>query len=458
MDLSHSQRASSVESPAAAGTDQHGSIVGRGARDSARLTRKWFHSLDETAQSGQGAAYVFVMASMCEVLKTFDLPVVFPEVTALQTAVRGTSEDYLSQAEDLGFSSDVCGYLKADIAMHHRGAEHPMGKIPKPLLVVMTNACNTYFKWAEIWGRMYGAPLTTIDIPNERAAHSLSARGSDDFEFEHAYVVKQIKELIAECERVTGKKFDIDKFRQHLAYSNVIGHYWRKMLHLNASNPAVFNALTDGLAYLGMVNCYRSTPEGAEYFKNLYEELEFCSRHGIGPTIRRDGKEVPIEQKFRLGFLGVPCYSMFRGFPELFSDWGGIFVTSGYMMFASGGIHFDHEYEMKDPIESFAEGLLLQVRDLQSGLFFELPNVESKLSPFKLDGIVYHGVKSCRTASSGLVDRRFHAAESLGLPSLLLESELVDPRVVSKAQMKNRVDAFFEGLISRQQQEVIAAR
>ena len=53
--------------------------------------------------------------------------------------------------------------------------------------------------------------------------------------------------------------------------------------------------------------------------------------------------------------------------------------------------------------------------------------------------------------ASGLADRRIHTSESLGLPTLMLESDIVDPRAVSKAQMKNRADAFFEGLIGRQQ-------
>jgi benzoyl-CoA reductase subunit B len=34
-------------------------------------------------------------------------------------------------------------------------------------------------------------------------------------------------------------------------------------------------------------------------------------------------------------------------------------------------------------------------------------------------------------------------------PSLFIESDMMDKRVVSEAQMKNRADAFFEGLASR---------
>ena len=426
-------------------------LIGRGARDSARLTRQWFSALSEAAQEGRKAAYAFVLGSMCEVLQTFDMPIVFPEVTALQLAVRGISEEYLKESEDYGYSPDLCGYLKSDIAMHLRGGKHPMGLIPKPAMAVTTNGCNTYFKWAEVWERLHGIPIVTIDIPHERAAHSLSQPGDKDFKYEHAYVVAQVKELISECEQVTGKKFDIDKFRQHLHHSNVMSHYWKKLFLLNTKTPAVFSGLTDGLAYLGMANCYRATEVGAEYFKSLYEEMEYRSVNGIGAMTRREGIDVQVEQRFRLGLIGVPCYPIFRGFNEFFSNWGGIFVISSYMDFASGGTALGFEFDLNNPIESFAEGTLMNLRSAQSGILFDIPQIESPASLFRLDGIVYHGVKSCRTASSGLADRRFQLSEAGGLPTLMLESDIVDPRSVSQAQMKNRADAFFEGLISRQQ-------
>ena len=63
------------------------------------------------------------------------------------------------------------------------------------------------------------------------------------------------------------------------------------------------------------------------------------------------------------------------------------------------------------------------------------------------NGIVYHGVKSCRTGSSALADRRMHTQAELGIPSLLLESDIVDPRAISKAQMKNRADALYAALL-----------
>jgi len=41
------------------------------------------------------------------------------------------------------------------------------------------------------------------------------------------------------------------------------------------------------------------------------------------------------------------------------------------------------------------------------------------------------------------------------IASLFIESDMMDRRVVSEAQMKNRIDAFFEGLASRRQQVAV---
>ena len=62
-------------------------LVGRGLEHGAALFRDWFTSLDDVAARGEKAAYVFVMGSLAELLRSFDIPVVFPEINSLQTAV-----------------------------------------------------------------------------------------------------------------------------------------------------------------------------------------------------------------------------------------------------------------------------------------------------------------------------------------------------------------------------------
>ena len=416
------------------------SIVGRGNADGARLFREWFEDLGHAAEEGRGGAYVFVMGSLVELLRCFDIPVVFPEINSLQTAVRHQAHEYLNEAEDYGYSPDICGYVKADVATQLRGGRLPMGRIPKPAISVFTNACNTYIKWAEIWERMYDCPIVTIDTPGSRGAGIHPMPGDPDFENDRRYVVAQLEELIPVLEGLSGKEFDIDRLRETMGHANTMARGWNRVLELNESKPSVFNALTDGTIYLGVSNCLRGTPEGARYFDDLVEEMEFKSAEGIGTL---------TEELYRLIFVGVPCYPIFRRFGELFSEWGGTFVTSTYLWFASGGANRGFQYDLERPIESLAEGLLLGVRDAMDSMFFHTEPLLKDFHDFGADGVVFHPIKSCRTVSTGLADSRRALMARADVPSLFIESDMMDRRVVSEAQLKNRIDAFFEGLASR---------
>ncbi len=423
-------------------------LVGRGNRDGAQLFRDWYDELNVTANTNGQAAYVFVMGSLNEILKSFDLPVVFPEINSLQTAVRRVAHEYLDEAEDYGYSPDICGYVKADVAVQLRGGEHPMGKIPKPSIAVLTNACNTYLKWAEIWERMYDCPVFTVDIPGTRQAGGQTWPGDPDFENDRRYVEVQLKELITLCEKITGKKFDIDKLREVMGHANVMSQGWKRMLEINQTRPSVFNALTDGTIYLGVANGFRGSKEGADYFSQLVEEMEYKAEHNIGTL---------AEELYRLVFVGVPCYPIFRRFNELFTEWKGTFVNSTYLWFASGGTNCGFEYKMEDPIASLAEGTLITVRDSMDSMFHQDRVIEGMLDGYDIDGVVYHPIKSCRTVSTGLADGRRHLMSRRDIATLFFESDMMDRRVVTEAPMKNRIDAFFEGLASRRQQAKIGA-
>ena len=159
------------------------------------------------------------------------------------------------------------------------------------------------------------------------------------------------------------------------------------------------------------------------------------------------------DEKYRLIFVGVPCYPIFRRFNEMFTDWGGTFVNSTYLWFASGGSNRGFQYDLKKPLESLAEGVLIGVRDAMDSMFHQdVRMIVEMIDTMHVDGIVYHPIKSCRTVSTGLADSRRHLMEKRDIPSLFIESDMMDRRVVSEAQLKNRADAFFEGLASRRAQ------
>ena len=215
------------------------------------------------------------------------------------------------------------------------------------------------------------------------------------------------------------------------------------MLELNRSRPAPFNALSEGTIYLGVANAYRGTAAGARYFENLVEEMEHKSAHGIGSL---------TDERYRLVFIGVPCYPIFRRFTEMFGEPGGNFVHSTYLWFASGGTNTGIQCRLDDPLAGLAEGLLLGVRDSMDSMFFHTGPLLRMIEDYAVDGVVYHPIKSCRTVSTGLADSRRALLQARDTPSLFIESDMMDRRVVSEAQLKNRIDAFFEGLASRRLQ------
>ncbi len=416
-------------------------IIGRGNAEGGRLFREWFATLSLAAERNEPTAYVFVMGSIAEILRAFDMPLVFPEINSLQTAVRRVAHEYLNLAEDYGYSPDICGYVKADIGVQLRQGTHPMGKIPKPTLAILTNACNTYLKWGEIWERMYQTRLFTLDAPGSRSLASQHwSVHHPDFERDRRYVEFQLRELITLCEEITGKPFDIDRLRETMRYTNAMSAAYERLLRVNQSQPAPFNALNEGTIYLGVANALRGTAEGAKYFQDLVEEMEYKAAHHIGTL---------PQEKYRLTFVGVPCYPIFRRFYELFSEWGGTFVNSTYMSFATGGIDLGFQYDLSRPLESLAEGILLGLRRAMDAMFFQHQWLVDSIEAYHIDGIVYHPIKSCRTVSTGLADNRRAVMAIRDVATLFIESDMMDKRVVSEAQMKNRIDAFFEGLATR---------
>ena len=160
---------------------------------------------------------------------------------------------------------------------------------------------------------------------------------------------------------------------------------------------------------------------------------------------------------YRLAFVGVPCYPIFRRFTEMFTEWGGNVRELDLSVVRLRRLRIvGYEYDLDRPIESLAEGVLLSVRDAMDSMFHNDTRVvgdrcwtefearRHRLSPHQELSNRIHGL--WRTVVAHL------ATSGVMSPSLFIESDMMDRRVVSEAQLKNRVDAFFEGLNSRRQQ------
>ena len=157
-----------------------------------------------------------------------------------------------------------------------------------------------------------------------------------------------------------------------------------------------------------------------------------------------DGVGVIDDERFRMVMEGPPPYPYYRNFRNLFEAWGAVAVQSTYST-VGGTWEFGFRHDPRKPLESIADQMI--VHNLCNRSMIErYKQIRTYVDDWHADALVIHSVKSCRLFSAGQGDMREYFTKELGVPTLMVESDLEDPRYYAEAQMKNRIDAFFEAL------------
>jgi len=379
---------------------------------------------------GGKAAYMMISGNPVELIQAFDMIPVYPEVNALQLAVKKTSLPFILQAEEMGYSIDNCAYVKADIGMYFGGRKTAFATIPKPDLILCNYVgCNVYLQWFEHLKEYSGAETYNLDIPFCRT--TTGEPTPEDI----AYVVKQLEEVIVVCEKMTGIKFDYKKLQRIVALSAETGELWSEIKKLTRRRPAPFDAYFDSVTMMAPLYCLRGTEEGLLFFQEAYKEMKEKADRAEGPL---------PEEKFRFVIEGPPPWPHLRTFRDMFSRWGAVAVASTYS--TVGGLwEFGFRHDSQRPLESIAMHMLRWNLTNRS-MLQRYQQIKSYVEDWNADALVIHSVKSCRLFSAGQGDMREYFAKDLGVPTLLIESDLEDPRYFAEAALRNRVDAFFESL------------
>lgn len=394
----------------------------------------YFRRLARAPEMGDKVVYTFVPGNLAELLLSFDLIPVYPEINALQSGMRQRSDQYIREAEKVGHSEDVCTYVKCDVGMMLQGNIGPVGeKIPPPdLLLLSYTGCFTYLKWFENLKHLYTAPVAMVHVPYQ-ADGRIQPHRID-------YVVKQIREeLIPLLERVSGKSYDEDRLRELLSHSARAEDDLVFALESAKNVPSPIDGYFAGVYYIGPIfTGFRGTPECAEYYQELRQEVEGKIARGEGPTTPEG---VLTEERYRLVLEGPPNWTHFRDFWKLFYDEGAVAVASTYTKV--GGIYdsgFRHDPER--PLESMAEYCLGCYTNLSIPRRIAL--LEKYLLDYKADGFVINSIKSCNSFSAGQLLILRELERRTGLAGGFIESDLVDSRYYSHANIKNRLESYLQ--------------
>ena len=395
--------------------------------------------LTSTEENGKKVAATFVPGNLNELIMSFGMLNNLPEINAIGNGMRKKSGMMIMDAERRGHSEDVCTYVKADIGQMSKGNLAPNGKpMPPPdLLLLSYTGCFTFMKWFELLRHEYGCETAMLHVP-----YTADGVITDNM---REYVVKQLKEeVIPKMERISGVKFDIDRLRENLrrsaeAEDNLV---WVLESAKNVRSP--IDAYFGGVYYIGPIfSAFRGTQDAVDYYRILRGEIESRIEQGLGPITPEGDME---EEKYRLVVEGPPNWTNFREFWKMFYDDGAVVVSSTYTKV--GGVYdlgFRHDPDR--PLESLAEYCLgcYTNRNLPQ----RVDMLEQYVNEYQADGLLINSIKSCNSFSAGQLLIMREIEKRTGKPGAFIETDLVDPRYFSAANVKNRLESYFQMIDQR---------
>ncbi|MBI5219466.1 MAG: 2-hydroxyacyl-CoA dehydratase [Bacteroidia bacterium] len=360
-----------------------------------------------------------------ELLYSMGFEVYFPENHGAMLGAGKMADKYIPVAVAQGYSPDICSYLTSDIGAFLLN-ETPLQKsgfksVPRPdVLVFNTNQCKEVDDWLSFYARHFKAPVLGISTPlsiKELSSNIINA------------VAGQIKDLVPELEKISGVKFDIDKYRETTRLSHDGCALWREVLETAKHKPSPINFF-DSAIHMGPIVVMRGTQYAVDYYKILLAELE--------EKVRNNSGSLPKEQ-FRIYWDGMPLWYKLSGMSKLFAGLDTCIVASTYC----NSWVFD-DLDPADPFGSaaYAYSKLFIVRTDEKKEIV----LQNLLADFSCNGIIYHDSKTCSRNSNnrfGLQNRLF---EKTKIPFLEINGDLCDSRCYSEEQSITAIETFIDQL------------
>ena len=147
------------------------------------------------------------------------------------------------------------------------------------------------------------------------------------------------------------------------------------------------------------------------------------------------------EEKYRLVVEGPPNYTNFRQFWKMFYDEGATVVASSYTK-VGGTYDYGFRHDPDRPLETLAEYCLGVYTNRSLPMRIEM--LTDYINKYEADGLLINSIKSCNSFSAGQLLIMREVEKRTGKPAAFIETDLVDPRYFSAANVKNRLESYFQ--------------
>jgi len=371
------------------------------------------------AQNNKKVAWI-TSGGPVEPLLVMDVIPVYPENHGAMIGASKMGVQLCEKSEEMGYCRDLCSYARSDIAAAPINGG-PIGGLPRPdFLVCCNNICGTVLKWYEVQARYFNVPLFIFDTP---FCHSEMTKEAKD------YVGAQILEYISFLEEHCGKKFDYDRATEVGKLSVAGQRLWQAVLDTAMNKPAPMSAF-DAFFHLALIVTLRGTQIVVDYYTELLNEMKERIANGVSA--------IPNEQ-YRLLWDNLPVWYKTKWLSDTFAAHNACLVADTYTTAWCRQLDYLDENDfLKSMIEGYtAIYLNISVEQMAKA-------VVGMIDKYDVDGLVMHSNRSCKPYSLGQYDIQRIVQKERGIPSLIIEADMVDERNFSESQILTRIEAFME--------------
>jgi benzoyl-CoA reductase/2-hydroxyglutaryl-CoA dehydratase subunit BcrC/BadD/HgdB len=416
------------------------------------MTKAMILGVLQAKQEGKKIASTFICCGYDEIVRAMDITPHWVENYAGICGAKRDAQRFLERAESENLSRSLCTYALCGLGFDAWREE--LGEMPpnppwggqiKPDMMLGSGQllCDPRSKWFQAAQHyMPDVPVFNIGLP-----YPVFERDTDYHEVQGYYVkhiVEQLRGLIAFLEKQTGKKMDYERLAALIDLSD---RTWNLIWETYELRRAVPCPMGTGDAMNTMVPMVfmMATQQAYDFFKELNEELK-------RKVANKEG-EIPDEKYRLLWGGGLPSWFALGDF-NYFNSKGAVFPAETTYRMVEALYNFDIDLsKVTDPLEHIAWRWVKYWtvwHDRARKRPGSAPNLErliKYIEDYKIDGVVMHEAFSCRTWHVGLI-WELNVLKKIyrDIPSLILESDIIDISSYNEADTRERIDVFIDTL------------
>ncbi len=385
-----------------------------------------------------GEPYVIAQADTPhELFHAMDIPLITNQWWSAYLSAKQLAAPYFAALDALGYPANSCRYCSLGLActLAADAATAPWGGLPRPAVLVARLTCDCIQKVFAEWAQALGSEFFALEAPgwthkDPEWFHHSRQEWEEVFERDRIELLaEEMRQLIALLERKTGRRFDEARFEHLMERINEQEGYIDEAARLIGEARPCPVAITDQMPNTMITQWHRGSDWAVAHARRFRDEVAARVRAGAA---------VSADERIRLMWIGAGLWHDAGFYNALEARHGAVFVWSMYMPFA--GPQYIRALRGR-PLHALA------IRICSMNEVLHLPPwmnewMVSEAGRCGIDAAVMLVPPRNRLSQSGAKLTQL-ALEAEGVPTLMLDADMVDTQGWSREQMVDHVSAFL---------------